>query len=65
MSELTAALAEKEKIYGGELQKYLDRVVAPPSLALFLRGEAPPVTPADVELLSNFPLPEFASTTAR
>ena len=65
MSELTAALAEKEKIYGDELQKYLDRVVAPPSLALFLRGEAPPVTPADVELLSNFPLPEFASTTAR
>lgn len=62
MAELTKVLSEKEKVYGDELQSYLDRVVAPPSLEMFLRGDAPPVTPADVELMSHFPLPEVINT---
>ena len=65
MTELTAALAEKEKIQGDELQTYLDRVVAPPSLETFLRGDAPPVTPSDIELMSSFPLPDPTTKSAR
>ena len=66
MADLSKALAEEEKIYGPNLQQYLDRVVAPPSLELFLKGEAPPVTAADIELMSNFPLPAVtAQTTSR
>lgn len=63
MRDLSAALSEKEKIFGEELQRYLDRVVAPPSLAMFLKGDAPPVTAADIELMSNFPLPSVAART--
>ena len=58
-------LAEKEKIQGDELQTYLDRVVAPPSLETFLRGDAPPVTPSDIELMSSFPLPDPTTKSAR
>lgn len=65
MTELTDALAEKEKIHGDELQTYLDRVVAPPSLEIFLRGDAPPVTPSDIELMSSFPLPDPTTKSAR
>jgi cell division protease FtsH len=61
MEELTRKLSEDEKVYGEELQVYLNRVIAPPSLEIFLRGDAPPVTAADVELMSRFPLPETIS----
>lgn len=61
MRDLSEALSEKEKIFGDELQQYLDRVVAPPSLSMFLKGEAPPVTAADIEIMSNFPLPSVAA----
>lgn len=58
MAELTKVLSENEKVQGDELQAFLNRVVAPPSLAAYLRGDAPPITKADIDLMSTFPLPE-------
>jgi cell division protease FtsH len=58
MAELTKVLSENEKVQGAELQAFLNRVVAPPSLAAYLRGDAPPITKADIDLMSTFPLPE-------
>ena len=58
MAELTKVLSENEKVQGDELQAFLNRVVAPPSLAVYLRGDAPPITKADIDLMSTFPLPE-------
>ena len=58
MAELTKVLSENEKVQGDDLQAFLDRVVAPPSLGVYLRGEAPPLTKADIDLMSTFPLPE-------
>lgn len=64
LNDVSAELAEKEKVQGAELQTWLDKVVVPPDLERFLRGENP-LPPEGSNVWDNLPLPVFANQPSK